>query len=187
MKLQLTKAQMLKRRRLAAGLEPVRTDCTIERTDGLDVDALLLDGLRKWYVDLLANGPRHLLAEENIAEGIMLRGSASGASMLVLPSVCVRVFEVKLEGWARTAEVLPADMADTIHRRQRNPYTAATADHPVALAGVADTGEPCILAWPPAGRPLLVSAVTDEGENIYKLDEASLATMPTDAVPEINF
>lgn len=187
MKLHLTKAQMLKRRRLAAGLEPVRTDCTVERTDGLDVDALLLDGLRKWYVNLIATAPRHLLAEENIAEGVMLRGTARGASMLVLPEVCRRVFEIQLEGWTRPAPVRPACDADIVHMLQRNPYTAATADAPVALAGTSDDGQACIFAWPAAGRPSLVAAVTDEGENMYNLDEAALDSMPADAVPQINF
>ena len=41
MKITLSKAEMLKRRRIAGGLEPLRADCTVERTDGIDIDTVL--------------------------------------------------------------------------------------------------------------------------------------------------
>ena len=62
MKLTLTRSEMLERRRLAGGFEPLRTDCTVEDTAGTDVDALLESQLRQRYLELLDHGDISLLA-----------------------------------------------------------------------------------------------------------------------------
>lgn len=67
MTVKLTKEEMLRRRRIADGLEPLRTDCTIARTDGIDIDAYLATELRRRYLHLLDHAPRELLATENLS------------------------------------------------------------------------------------------------------------------------
>ena len=192
MKITLTKTEMLKRRRIAGGLEPLLADCTIERTDGIDVDAILADELRKRYLDLLDRGDRSLVAADNIAATASCVSDGdelAGGARVSLPTLCRRVFELQLHGWSRAVEVRPADEAEAIISRQQNPYTAASAAHPVAVfAGGAVAGSvPDILAWPAGGphpQAVAVTAAIDPGEDYYTMDEAALALLlaPSDTI-----
>ena len=51
MKVILSKAEMLEYCRTAGGLGHYRTDCSIERTDGIDADAMLGGYIRSRYID----------------------------------------------------------------------------------------------------------------------------------------
>lgn len=192
MKITLTKTEMLKRRRIAGGLEPLLADCAIERTDGIDVDAILADELRKRYLDLLDRGDRSLVAADNIAATASCVSDGdelAGGARVSLPALCRRVFDIQLRGWSRAVEVRPADEAEAIISRQQNPYTAASAAHPVAVfAGGAVAGSvPDILAWPAGGthpQAVAVTAAIDPGEDYYTMDEAALALLlaPSDTI-----
>lgn len=188
MKLTLSRQEMLKRRRLAAGLEPLRTDCTVELTEGLDVDRMLLDGLRKWYLTLLDTAPREMLAPDHIRSNMLypVEGKAGGVRIM-LPAACRRVFDLKLQHWSRPAPVLPRTELDTVVSRQLNPYTAATCDRPVAVYVPGAEGADAVYAWP-AGAGAKVETlcgVLDPGEEAYVLDESALALMPTDSIPTL--
>lgn len=165
MKISLTKAQILERCRIDGGLEPLRSDCTIEYTDGIDVDTLLLHRLRSRYLEMLDTAPlRHLAPEE------VTPVSASGVGVrMSLPQKCRRVVDVALTGWTRAVEVLPPSMLTAVLSWQENPYRAATTDFPIAVADA--SGD--ILAWP-AGEVAVIHAVCDPGESVYVLDETGL-------------
>ena len=183
MKITLTKAEMLRRRRIAGGLEPHRADCAIEQTDGIDIDAVLELQLRQWYLDLLDKGSVSEVAPSNIAASVEISAVSGnpGGTVLTPPEMCRRVFAVKLKGWLRAVEVEPASEAERIIQLQSNPYTAATAAHPVAVAtGGASGGRASeILAWPAATQALTVTAAIDPGEDYYTFDESALASMPS--------
>ncbi|MCM1067801.1 MAG: hypothetical protein NC418_09550 [Muribaculaceae bacterium] len=182
MKISLSKAEMIERRRRALALDPLRTDCTIERTDGIDVDATLEQELRRWYLNLLDTAPRRLLAPENIAGRLACSTSGEGAAkaaVIELPSNCRRVFDVKLDGWTHAVEVLPHSELSRVLACQNNPYTRATASCPVAVLGAGGADGRCadILAWPivdlfPAAS--IVTAALDPGPELYTLDESAL-------------
>ena len=54
---------MLERRRISGGLEPLRSDCSIEYTDGIDIDRLLEQQLRARYVWMLDHADPSMLAD----------------------------------------------------------------------------------------------------------------------------
>lgn len=179
MKLTLSRTEMLRLRRMSAGLEPLRNDCSIEITDGIDLDEALARQMRAWYLNLLDTGPRQWIAPEDIfAEAAVYPGADSG-SLVSLPSCCRRAFEIRLQEWAVAVPVLPAERLPEVLNRQRNPFTAATASSPVAVAAMLGDGRQEILAWPPGGEVVLLTAATDRGEDVYTFDEAAMATWPT--------
>lgn len=191
MKITLSKSRILELRRIAAGLGNARSDCSIEYTDGLDIDALLLQRLRHRYLELLDTADPRLLAPDNIASSVLAAATADGGVRLNLPDTCRRVFEVRLPGWNRAARVVPAGPAATaLLHRQANPYARAKPSDPVALCageGIAGTA-PDILCYPaPEGipAPVTVVAVTDPGEESYILDEAALPVLLESDSPSI--
>lgn len=174
----LTREEMLRRRRIAAGLEPFRTDCTVERTDGIDIDAILAQDMRQAYLRLLDTAPAHLVAVNAVAATTESLPSTGKGTLIKLPQTCRRVFTVRLSGWEVAAHVAPASEALRIIAQQLNPYTRATAAAPVAcLAPGCEAGtENAVLAWP-AGTRAQISAAVDPGEDLYTLDESALPTL----------
>lgn len=178
MKVTYTKAEMLRLRRRIAGFEPLRTDCSVTVTDGIDVDTLLLHGLRLWYLDLLDHGPREWIAADDVAaESPAVL--ADGCTVISPPARCRRILEVRLAGWRRAVVPLPQAEADRVMNLQLNPFTAATAACPVAA--VCPGGE--IMAWP-AGEVEVLTAASDTGEDAYTFDDAALASLET--LPQIS-
>ncbi len=168
MKLSLTRAQMLERRRLAGGLEPLRSDCSIEYTDGIDVDRLLEQDLRARYVWMLDHADLSCLAVEAVT-GVKESIAPSGGTRLRLPAACRRALVVEIEGWERSAKVLPAAMFDKILSWQDNTFRAATARRPIAVSG--SDGD--IFAWP-GGQLITLKGIVDPGPEKYILDESGL-------------
>lgn len=179
MKITLLKEEMRRRLRLLAGLEPVRADCTIEYTDGLDIDGLLDCKLRAWYLDLLDNGDMSLLAPTDIAATSRSTDGPYEASAISLPAMCRRVDAIRLEGWSRSVKILGKDMVAATVRRQSNPFLAATPDSPIAVENPGGTGGSPgdILAWPKGKSVSLLTAVLDAGPDSYTLDETALGQL----------
>lgn len=171
MKLSLTKAQMLERRRIADGLEPLRTDCAIEFTDGIDIDRMLEHDLRARYVDMLANADPRYLAVECI-EPVGLADMKPDGVRLTLPPTCRRVFDIELDTWYRPVAVQPLSMYNAIVSWQYNEYRAATPLNPVAV--LSPDGD--ILAWP-EGKLVALHGISDPGEDTYVLDESGLSLL----------
>ncbi|MDE6854449.1 MAG: hypothetical protein K2J38_05280 [Muribaculaceae bacterium] len=191
MKLTWTRAELLEYRRRIGGLEPLRTDCSVVSTDGIDVDAILSAQLRRWYLDLLDNGPRELIAPENISATTMVSRPdppLGDASLVRVPDICRRVFDIRLKGWSRAVEPLPASEIEQVVRRQLNPFTAATASRPVAVLLPPGSGQRVreILAWPSGPQVTTLYAAVDTGDDSYCFDEAALSTIPaTDILTQI--
>lgn len=183
MRIELTKEQILKRRRISGGLEPLRADYTIELTDGIDVNTILLTELRNWYLDLLANGDRGLLATENLASAVTLV-AMDGGLRIEVPDNCRRMFDVRLNGWNHVVAIRPSDEFERIKAMQQNPFTAATANNPVAVFLPGNMGGKTadIAVWPGSSGISLAVGVVDPGENLYIMDEMALTTMPSGTV-----
>ena len=168
MKIRLSKSEMLERRRLAAGLEPLRADCRIEYTDGIDVDRLLEQDLRARSVRPLDTAAESCLAPENIAD-VRSETCGEGGMRIVVPDNCRRVLALEGEGWQRSVPVQGAEHYERVWGKQYNGYVAATGLVPVAVRGP----DGCVYAWP-AGRVKSLRVVTDPGEEYYVLDESGL-------------
>lgn len=168
MKISLTRAQMLERRRLAGGLEPLRSDCYIEFTDGIDVDRMLEQDLRARYVWMLEHADMSMLAVDAVT-GVKESPTSNGGIRLRLPASCRRPVDVEIEGWEHPATVLPGEMFDKISSWQDNPFRAATTLRPVAVLGA----EGDIYAWP-GGQLVSLRGICDPGPDNYVLDESGL-------------
>ncbi|MDE6310519.1 MAG: hypothetical protein K2L96_01715 [Muribaculaceae bacterium] len=175
MKITLSKGEMLERFRLAGGFEHLRSDCAIEATDGVDINALIEEQLRRIYTELLLTGPRELTAPEEF--GATMKDAAylgTNTGLVELPADVVRVYEIKLESWETTADVKDAEEAEALKMRADNQYTAPTTRYPAAATG--SDGRTIVVS--PAGSPRTVSmarGVRDPGPDKYTLEEAGLS------------
>ena len=178
MKITKTTAELREYVRLQAGLTPMRSDCVIEYTDGIDVDAMIDSRLRQWYLKLLSEGPRELLTEQDMAASATVGTEdvpAAGCSVR-LPAACVRAFALRLSQWRHPASILPAEAMARVVERQKNPFLRATVDSPVAVMA------PCgraVLAWPADNAVAALTGVCDTNDGTYSMDETALAQLDT--------
>lgn len=168
-----TKTQMIAYARLRMGLDHLRTDCNAEQTDGIDTDKFIETALRQWYLDLLATGNKALVTARPIEVTASVPSGSTGASLYKLPTDCVRLMWLRLNGWHHAVEPLPAQQLELTIARQLNPYSAATVRNPVAVL----TTDGKVMAWPASGefgKPEFFGAI-DDGAAIYTFHEAALA------------
>lgn len=85
MRLELTKNEMLALWKRRHFLEPLRADCRIERSDGVDLDAIATEEMRLWYLKQLAEAPPDMLAPSDLAMTAKVRRSPQGTGLITLP------------------------------------------------------------------------------------------------------
>lgn len=131
--LHLTYPQMLARWRVIKGLYPVLGSGSVTVTLPEETDALLHVEIEKWYTDLLATADPALLAPTEISDRVTLTPCDDGGGLsFELPDVFTRLVSVRLHGWECAARIIP-DPTCPEARRQRDPFTRATAASPVAV------------------------------------------------------
>lgn len=175
MTLELSKAEMLAQWMLRRHLEPVRTDCLVERDDAVDLEAVCAMEMRAWYLELLATAPAELLAPTDVAAECDCEASADGYSVDVwLPESVVRPLSARLAGWGRSAAVVGPD--DPSARLCATRFGAGGVAEPVA---VAEAGGRLRLYSRPSTRraPVVESllAAVDTGPERYRFDERALS------------
>ncbi len=177
MRITKTKAEMLLLARRILGFDHLRTDCGATQTDGIDVDTLIEDSLRQWYLDLLDNGPAHHLAPAEIQVTASRPSGIAGGTLLQTGDECRRPLTVRMAGWHHETEVLPPEESERVVGMQMNRYGAATASHPVAVRVPGGRG---ILAWPDPGEygTTHITGAVDTGSDVYTMDESALSTLP---------
>lgn len=171
-----SEARMLEEWKLRCRLEPLRTDCVITRTDGIDIDAYLLRELRAWYIRQLATAPVYTLPLTDIASDIAMTRAPDGAGLVMLPPRCMRVVSVDMPGWQRPARIV-TDLTCADAVAQTSPYSRGKSCAPVALV-LADR---ILLYTPPQGisAPSSLLAVMQPPEGTYHLTGQMLATLPS--------
>lgn len=178
MKISLTKSEIVERLRLIAGLAPLRTDGTIEYTDGIDINAILEERLRAWYLKLLDSGDAIATAAEDISSlaTVSMFDAPAGGTIIKLPRLCRRVFSIQMQGWNRACPILTPDWQDTVIALQQNPFSEAKADRPIAVMGNDfNAGSvPSIMVWPYDNAVTTLIGCMDPGPDHYVLDEAAL-------------
>ena len=153
----LSHSEMLARWRRALGLSTLRTDCSIEAVEGIDIDAVITDKMRKWYLDLLDSADPALLPVERITADF---GRAR------------RILEVKFSGWKRAAVPLTSSEAIPFLSRRSNARRCPTPEHPVAVL------TPKGIHPYPEGNLEYIVGVIDPGPDVYILDESLLPDDP---------
>lgn len=112
-------------------LEPVRRDCTVERDDGIDIDAWIMTRARSWYARLLMDAPQEWLPVEDVKDEVAVAACGDAVKAFV-PARCLRPVEWKLEGW-RCSVTRFASPDDAMAVLQRNPWTRGGTHSPVAV------------------------------------------------------
>lgn len=174
--LTLDKNAMLTLWKRSHGYEPARTDCTVTRTDGPDLDVMLSAEMRQWYITTLLEAPLNRLPVTEIADTVTTVASPPGAASVTLPKRCVRVAEVKMHGWERSA-VIVTDKQHPDAIAQTNPFGRAGIARPVAVLGYGT-----LTLWP-AGPALttLKAVMLPDNDESFTVTPAMLALMPDTA------
>lgn len=171
-----SRSEMLVLWRRAAGLEPLRSDCTVDRTDGVDVDAMIEPRMRSWYLQLLDTAPVELLRVEDVAAEVVTTANVGRPGALgTLPPRVRRLVSIRQTGWkTATVPVGAAEGAERL-RRSLNPFLAPGPQTPLCVV----LGRSMELQ-PFEDGDVVVSAraVTDPGPATYVLDESLLTTIP---------
>ena len=150
----LSSTEMLNLWKTILRLEPVRRDCTVERDDGIDIDALLQLHIRQWYAHLLNTAPVEWLPVEDVKAQVTLTLESGGKVSATVPAQCVRPVEWQLTAWQRPVTRF---LAPDSHEAQvaLDPYTGAGPCLPAAI----DYGNRLLLLSIPAdSQPALATA-----------------------------
>lgn len=157
-------------------LEPVRRECTIERDDGIDLDALLQLHIDQWYAHLLTTAQPEWLPIADVKASVALSIDGSGVVTATVPPQCVRPVEWRLDGWACsvTRFISPGDPEASV---QHNEWTRAASQQPAII----DYGDHLQLCSGVAGTtPTLATArcVVRPADGCYIFHQAAIATIP---------
>jgi len=172
-----TEDQMLAAWREALGLNVTRTDATVERTDGIDLDARLRRAMRAWYLDALDHGPLCHLSPDDVAreaDEMLVVGHLTAT--LEVPEAWRRIVSVQLEGWARPVAPVAAADAPLLLERMSSMYSAPGPSEPAAVL-VGGT----LICSPSAPRVASLMAAVDPGPGMYRMSESMLGTIPASA------
>lgn len=133
----LSESEMLNLWKLKRGMASLRDDAVITRSDGMDMDTLLLSNMRGWYDRVIRTASADVLPLADVTNRLEMTVAPSGVAVVKLPDDCVRVVRVMAEGWERQAEIT-TDVSGVLAQEQMSEYTRGGAVNPVA---VVDGGE----------------------------------------------
>lgn len=170
MKKTLTSDSMLDLWRLLRAAEPLRLDCTVERTDGVDLDSILRSQMRSWYLQLLDGGDERFLAPEDVAAQARVE-SADGLTVVSAPPQVRRVLRLQFSDWDSPIAPLAPEQtvrARAANRFSRRPLAARVSPRVIIVSGTSGTLSSLICA-------------VDPGEDSYVFDDAALSRLIIDS------
>lgn len=158
----LTESEMLQLWKRHRAVEPLRLDCTALRTDGPDVDSLLKEEMRQWYLNLLDNGPESAVISTNAAQTATIQTLTDGRVLILGPEGCRRILSVMYSDWDFPVKVMP------LPERQgpRNPYCRRPAAYRIDRRHIAVTGA--------RGTLRDLQCVVDISDKVYLFDDSAL-------------
>ncbi len=170
-----TQSQMLALWRRALGFDTLRTDCSIEVFDGIDLDTVILERMRRWYLGLLDTADPSLLPISEIATSLVPEAAGSIGVSMQLSEIHRRIVAVHAASWNYAVAPSEPDYAAMRLQFSSSPYARPSSGSPLAWvrAGVLSLA-PCKL-----GEALSIRAVVDPGPDMYILDDSLLSTIPT--------
>ena len=178
--LSLSSSEMLALWRRALGFETLRTDCSVEAVEGIDIDAAISLRMRQWYLDLLDSADPDLLPVSDIApQASLSQPQNDGSAIICLPENARRVLSLRLNRWMRYASPRTPDSVSDILALMASPYGRPGIYSPLAVL------LPHALMVAPAQSDSIASllAVIDPGPESYILDESLLALIPKTLKP----
>ena len=170
MKLRLSTDEMLSQWRMRRALEPLRSDCTVERIDGIDLDSFLMMEMRDWYLNLLDTAPPHLLTLTDITSKVSLSKNDDLSATIRLPQRCRRVIELTLDSSPSPVKITTPNSPLTIC--QQNPFSRSGTASPIAIHS---NDSLIIHAGNNDFNIVQLLCVMEPDEGLYELDEAALS------------
>lgn len=155
---------MLRLWRQMAAIEPLRLDCTVERTDGPDIDAGLKREMRAWYLNLLDSGPVSALAPVDLASTAAVEKSTDGLTVITAPADARRILSVRFSGWS--APIVPEEAPANALANAANPYLRRPRVYRLSPGSVAVGGA--------SGTLQTLMCAVDHGPQVYVLDDSFL-------------
>ena len=175
--MRLDEGEMLNLWKTIMHLQPVRRDCTIERDDGIDVDALLLVKIRQWYACLLQSAPEGVVPVEDVKDHLSLMMADNGVVTAIVPPECVRPVEWKLSAWKKSVTLfLQPDVPEAAYLH--NEWTRPGVCEPAAV----DYGNRILLFSLPEGElPIfdMARCVVRPADGTYAFHASALSTIPS--------
>ncbi len=173
----LTSKQMLQVWRSCAGLDPLLSDCSVERFDGIDIDSRLSELMRRWYLALLDEANPALIGQPALASALVSLSAADGdysANVVCQPAVR-RLCSIRLSGWMRQARVVDRSEVARLLPLQSNRFSRAGTSDPIAWRD--PDGSVRVIPALADSRVVAAYAVIDPGEDTYRLDTLALSTI----------
>lgn len=174
--LRLTQEEMTRQWLLLTRHEPLRADCRVTRSDGIDLETLARTEMRMWYLGLLASAPAEWLEVSEMADDARVEITAEGTVLVHIPAKCVRPISVSLYGWERPASIVAPDSPAA--RMQTNPFSRGGICRPVAVLRPGGRELEIFSAPAPAAARLKsLRGIADSGDDLYVFREDALSTI----------
>ncbi|MBD5203121.1 MAG: hypothetical protein HDS81_07435 [Bacteroidales bacterium] len=138
MKLRLTQAQMNERWLALRRLNTMPLEAVVKRNDGVDMDMIVTEEVKKWYFNLLLTADERMLVTHDIEDALDVHPDGRGGAEVVVPPEVVRIISVRMRGWHAPARIVHDNaLTDSaLHRlriRQASKLTMSGPDNPVAM------------------------------------------------------
>lgn len=170
----LTQTEMTALWRKILHLDVPRSDCSVEREDGIDIDSLIDTRIRQWYAQLLRTALLHCVPIEDFASSVTPTRQGE-AVQIVLPERCVRPVEVQLNGWQQSVTTFLTPESPEA-RMQASALMRGGTERPAAI----DFGNRIMLySLPESITPTITTlrAVATPSDGSYILSEDALNTI----------
>ena len=174
MRLTLTAEEFLAVWRLRRGLEPLRSDCRVTRSDGIDLKALERMAMEAWFARQLREAPSEMLAPADISAAVSTTAMPDGSATIRLPDTAVRVVAVEMSGWARPA-IIVSNPDHPLYAAQLNSYSRGGPNAPVA---VALQGTLRLYTPAPDSQLTKLLVIEEPSDGTYSFDSSLLDSIP---------
>lgn len=160
MRVTVGKEDMLALWRRHVAAEPERSDCHVERSDAIDLDARLSREMRSWYLRLLDTAPEELLAPTDLSVKAQVH-TVGHITSVRAPEGCRRVLRVKFGGWLQSVAVAAERPAHGGNPLCRRPMVWRVSAREIAVTGA-------------TGVLSLLECAYDSGEEEYTFDDRAI-------------
>lgn len=131
--LSLTKSQVLDEFRRALGLSTLRTDCSVEAVDGIELTPLLEQWADAWYSTQLRTADPALLPVSNLSQSVTPAAMHDNMLNVRRDSSRIRVLAVKMADWSRPVVPITLESASQRLERLASPFGTPGCADPLAV------------------------------------------------------
>ena len=153
-------------------------EAVVSRNDGVDMDQLVTEEVKKWYFNLLLTAPENMLAPRDIEDALQLRPDGRGGAEVVVPDGVVRITLIKMRRWHSPALILHdnAFPEGTIRRARRRQSSSLTMSSPASPVAIMHSN---VISLHPYidGDELMTFRAIVMADDLYEFDSTALSTI----------